>query len=133
MGMKPIWRDNSSMIETPLSQNLTREMERAGQSQHSLALAAGLKPDVIRDILRGKTRFPSGDKLAKISRVLNLTADQLLGYAPILTNAGTTQLEQRGQLVNDIAELTLLAFWRSLDDGERRFMLSLVRNGALAK
>lgn len=133
MGIALFQRDNSRVEETLLAQNLLREMDRSGQSRHSLALAAGLKPDVIRDILRGKTRFPSADKLAAISRVLNLTPDQLLGNDPIPSEAGATDLKQRGQLVNDPAELTLLAFWRGLDDAERRFMLNLLRNGALGK
>lgn len=49
------------------------------------------------------------------------------------SDAHATRPPKRGQFVEDDSELSLLAFWRTLNEEERRFMLGLLRNGALNK
>lgn len=63
---------------------------------------------------------------------LTIAADQ----AERATGTSHTQparAPQRGQFIDEDSELSLLAFWRGLNDEEKRFMLSLLRNGALGK
>lgn len=52
--------------------------ERGIKSQRALCLAAGLKPDFLRDIRSGRTKSPRADNLAKLGEFLGVSSDWLL-------------------------------------------------------
>lgn len=117
------------MKRTVLAENLAREMARAGYNEYSLALAAGLKADAIRDVMRGKTQQPNAARLDAIARVLNRTTGQLLGTEPLPDGTDAPGPDRPGQLIHDPAELTLIVLWRSLNREERHTMLADIIRG----
>jgi transcriptional regulator with XRE-family HTH domain len=50
-----------------------------GLTQHALAGHAGLRPETISRIERGKVDNPDTDTVAKLARALGVTIDELLG------------------------------------------------------
>lgn len=71
--------EESDESEPHLHRMLRAEMKRRGLNQHSLAAAAGLKPDAIRDIFRSKSSSPRMPTLRALADYLGLTFGQLLG------------------------------------------------------
>jgi len=65
--------------ETPLIQNLKRLMLRQGWRAAPLSLAAGLHASYVRDILRGRARHPSAERLERLARVLGVPLQALTG------------------------------------------------------
>lgn len=74
--------------ETTLQRRIRERMAERGAKPAPLAASAGLSSSFIRDILRGKTRSPQADNLAKLAAVLETTPAYLTGtdQAPELTN-----------------------------------------------
>lgn len=66
-------------LETPLVQNLKRLMLRQGWRAAPLSLAAGLHASYVRDILRGRARHPSAERLERLARVLGVPLQALTG------------------------------------------------------
>jgi transcriptional regulator with XRE-family HTH domain len=67
------------MSDSHLSTILKREMDRLGLNPHSLALAAGLGKDAVRDVLRGKSDSPRGKTIQALSAYLGIPVLELLG------------------------------------------------------
>lgn len=61
-----------------LSERVRERVESIGRSPRDLSIAAIGKPDLIRDILRGK-RMPTGPVMLKLAEVLETTTEYLLG------------------------------------------------------
>lgn len=85
--------------------------------QKRLALLAGVNPTYVRDILKGRSRNPEAEKLARVAAAL----DWQLADLPV----GITQA-QPGEFVRDPGELILLATWRKLPDQERDGVLEYI-------
>ncbi len=71
--------DKDASLETPLMQNLKRLMHRQGWRAAPLSLAAGLHASYVRDILRGRARHPSAERLERLARVLGVPLQDLTG------------------------------------------------------
>ena len=121
-------RDNSDMPEEqPLSQvalNVRRRMDAMGYNAHSLATAALLKVDAVRDLLRGKKKSLGAAQLNAVSRALKASPAQLLGHEPMTDAPEAASPEVAGQLIYEPAEIALIAFWRTLTPAERREALA---------
>lgn len=122
------------MTDSYLMENLELEMKRLGLNDHSLAIKAGLKKDVIRDVLRGKTKQPAADKILAIANVLGRTAPELIhtrlvdaavrSVSAHPSEQRATDVEERvavrnlaprvGDPINDIDEAALVGFFRRL-------------------
>lgn len=113
-------------MESAFIRNLVAEMERLGFNNSSLARAAGLGPDAIRDLRRGQAKQLSGEKLDAVARVLGRTPGQLLGTEP-MTDDGTVPPLTRlpPETVKDQAKLQLLRYWDELSRKERRLLLTI--------
>lgn len=61
------------------AERLEERAQEKGFNAYSLAKAACLTEDTVRDIIRGKVKDPGASKLAKIARVLGTTVEELLG------------------------------------------------------
>nr|WP_239427496.1 helix-turn-helix transcriptional regulator [Acetobacter ascendens] len=66
------------MTRSPVADELERRMALLGLSQKALARKAGVGDTYVRDILKGKSRNPGGEKLECIAAVLGCTARDLL-------------------------------------------------------
>ncbi|KDE20693.1 transcriptional regulator [Acetobacter aceti 1023] len=66
------------MTRSPVADELERRMAQLGLSQKALARKAGVGDTYVRDILKGKSRNPGGEKLECIAAVLGCTARDLL-------------------------------------------------------
>ncbi|GCD55183.1 LexA family transcriptional regulator [Acetobacter pasteurianus] len=66
------------MTRSPVADELERRMAHLGLSQKALARKAGVGDTYVRDILKGKSRNPGGEKLECIAAVLGCTARDLL-------------------------------------------------------
>lgn len=69
----------SSDMETSLQKRLKIRMDMLGLNAYQTARKAGLGDSFVRDILRGKTRNPSYENLAKLAVALETTTDWFLG------------------------------------------------------
>lgn len=117
------------MALTLLASNLARAMQRTGYNDHSLAAASGLKPDVIRDIMRGRSKQPSAARLDAIARVLGCTPGQLLGADPWPYNGSDMESQSTNRpcdLYHDLPELRLITLWRSLDGNKRQLVMTQI-------
>ena len=122
-------RDNSLMDTPDLATILKQEMKRAGFNDYSLAIASGLKEDVIRDIMRGKSKSPAAERVEAIARVLGRTSSQLLGLDPIPSEPKTSRSDEPGQYIKLPAEIALIALWRTLSGEEQRAILADIASG----
>lgn len=79
----PIVGPHNRDMGTDLQTNLRARMQELGMTEAApLAEEAGLKESFVRDILRGKSRMPKADNLAKLARALRTTPEALLGVEP---------------------------------------------------
>lgn len=113
-------------------------------SERAACNAAEVGADFIRDIRR-RGHDPAVGKLKKLASALGVP----LIWLASAVDANEAERErgahwsyltgepapgpQSGQFVDAPSELSLLAFWRSLDIPERDFMLNLLRNGSLGR
>lgn len=64
-----------------LSHKLERRLKELGLSARAASLKAGLGPDAIRNILRGKSANPKGRTLERLAQALDLPVTELLSPA----------------------------------------------------
>lgn len=67
-----------TMTRSPIADELERRMALLGLTQKALARNAGVGDTYVRDILKGKSRNPGGEKLERIAAILGCTARDLL-------------------------------------------------------
>lgn len=114
------------MVDTPLIRNLKAEMERLGFNENSLAIAAGLKKDAIRDIFRGKSASPRSDRLDAVASVLGRTVAELIGTVPMGEPGEPLLTRLPPETVKDQTQLQLLRLWVELGRREQRVILSVI-------
>lgn len=93
--------------ETTLQKRIRERMEERGVKAAPLAASAGLNTSFVRDILRGKTRSPQADNLAKLAAALDTTPAYLTGAEDLgeLTNRkpiSTRGIPYRGEVAAGI-------------------------------
>lgn len=64
-------------VDNDLKDRLKSALAKTDKSARAISLEATGKPDVVRDILRGKARNPSMETIAAIARVLQIPVSQL--------------------------------------------------------
>lgn len=141
MAARPVMRDISPMSEQTaggpdeptLAEILTSEMARLGYNDYSLAMAAGLKADVIRDIKRGKSKSPAAARVDAIARVLHRTPGQLLGKEPLPSLDEPQSEDTPGDGIDHPTELALITLWRILTREERKHLLVAMMVGLNSK
>lgn len=67
-----------TFMESSLQKRVKARMDELGLNAYQTAKKAGLGDSFVRDILRGKTRSPSSENLAKLARALETTSDWLI-------------------------------------------------------
>lgn len=65
-----------------LAENLAFLMVATGQSARGLSIAAGLDPDTVRNILRGKSKQPRHEVIARLSEALGVEPERLVSEWP---------------------------------------------------
>jgi transcriptional regulator with XRE-family HTH domain len=114
------------MSEPRLPAILKREMDKHAFNSHSLAATAGLKPDAVRNILRGKSVSPRGKTIQAIASALGVTVAYLLGEEPEMSAE-----KRRADPVPGPAERAeLLRLWDGLDPETRKMVIFMVRAAA---
>lgn len=89
--------------------SLAQRMREKGWSGRQLALRAGIKPSVVRDILNGKSKDPGISKIAALAEALDCNVDTLIsGAVP-----KTVGLDQ-GKLTSVIKALDVVPSSRDL-------------------
>ena len=86
-------------METSLQKRLRIRLDIMEMNALQAAKKAGLGESFVRDILRGKTRSPNADNLAKLAAALDTTPDWFLGSTdrvPAKAQAAVTGLEVVG-------------------------------------
>ena len=68
-----------SAMENSLQKRLKIRMDLMGMNALQTAKKAGLGDSFVRDILRGRTRSPNAENLAKLAAALDTTADWFIG------------------------------------------------------
>lgn len=63
-----------------IAERIRERMSALGLNPNSAATRADLKPSFIRDILRGKAKHPSAERLAKLAETLQCSVGYLLGH-----------------------------------------------------
>lgn len=89
-------------MSTSLQKRLKIRMDMMGFNPHKLAVKAELGESFVRDILRGKSKKPSAENLAKIAAALETTLDWFTG------EAGLSGEVDADAVSNDRIELTNL-------------------------
>jgi len=101
-----------------IGQILQAEMDKRGLNQHSLALEAGLKPDAVRDILRGRSQSPRGATIKKLAAYLGMSVGQLLGVDGVTTGDRGLSLPTGGGKTTSYAETIVRAVQPSREINE---------------
>lgn len=70
--------DISLMDRSSVARELERRMALLGLTQKALSRNAGVGDTYVRDILKGKSRNPGGEKLERVASILGCTARDLL-------------------------------------------------------
>jgi transcriptional regulator with XRE-family HTH domain len=65
-----------------LKQNIVYKTKQKGLSIRKLEIAAGLHKNFVSNFLHDKSRNPGIDSIIKISEVLNVSIDELIGNKP---------------------------------------------------
>jgi transcriptional regulator with XRE-family HTH domain len=112
------------MSEPRLSVILKREMERLGLNPHSLALAAGLHKDAVRNVMRGKSDSPRGKTIQAIASYLGVSVAYLLGQEPVDMPSKT---RRAGQVPGPEERAELLKLWDGLDAEARKMLIFVAR------
>lgn len=68
-----------NFMESSLPKRVRNRMDALGMNALQTAKTAGLGDSFVRDILRGKTRSPSAENLAKLADALQTTVEYLIG------------------------------------------------------
>lgn len=64
--------------DSPLAQRITKRMERLHLNNSQLGRLSGTSETFVRDILRGKSKNPGPEKLAKVAEALGTTLEWLV-------------------------------------------------------
>lgn len=97
-------------METSLQKRLKLRMDMMGMNPHSLAVKAGVGDDFVRDILRGKSRKPGAEKLAKIASALETTLDWFTSESDLMKEiAGANATNDPFELTNMVVKGTIQA------------------------
>jgi phage repressor protein C with HTH and peptisase S24 domain len=84
-------RDNSPMLNQGLIDRINERLAALGMKARTASLRAGLGPDAIRSIQRGKSQYPRTDTLAKLAPVLGTSLEYLsTGNGPQQVNGDQT-------------------------------------------
>jgi transcriptional regulator with XRE-family HTH domain len=119
------------MPDSQLSIILKREMDRLGLNPHSLALAAGLGKDAVRDVLRGKSDSPRGKTIHALSAYLGIPVSEMLGEEGAEMTPGLAE-PRLSRLTPGRAERDeLVRLWDHMDPEARKIALFMMR--AIAK
>lgn len=70
-------RDKSPVVNQGLIDRINQRLAAVGLRPRTASLRAGLGPDAIRSIQRGKSQYPRTDTLAKLAPVLKTTLEYL--------------------------------------------------------
>jgi transcriptional regulator with XRE-family HTH domain len=103
---------------TSLARAIEARMAAAGLTQKRLALLAGLNETYVRDILRGKSRNPKHEQLAKLAtalgcRVQDLTsspAEELLRSVEVIS-----ETDGDSETVYELDDVIFVRLWKMLD------------------
>ena len=100
---------------------LKSRMSAVGLNQRSLAVAAGLHEDRVRNILRGRSRNPRADTVDALAVVLGVPATWLLGQTDTagLPPPSVSAVESGGSMAT-IPELDVRAGGDTLADDRER-------------
>jgi transcriptional regulator with XRE-family HTH domain len=112
------------MPESHLIQILRREMKRRGLNQNSLALAAGLHKDAVRNIFRGRSVSPRGKTIQALAAYLGIPVATLLGEE---TEEMPTTQRLPGRRPGQAERAELLRLWDSLDPEARKMIIFMTR------
>ncbi|RSC37328.1 LexA family transcriptional regulator [Agrobacterium sp. FDAARGOS_525] len=116
-------------METSLQKRLRIRMDILGMNAYETANKAGLGPSFVRDILRGKSRNPTIEKLEKLAAALNTTVDWFLADATPQHSNGVEEIKIEGLLVRcDIQAGTWLDMSIIDDDPEHREIIPVARD-----
>lgn len=121
-------------METSLQKRLRIRMDILGINAYDAAKRAGLGESFVRDILRGKSRNPTVEKLEKLATALNTTVDWFLGDAaagaiPDAPTSTVAHAELNGLVVKgDIQAGTWLDMSIVDDDPEQREVIPVARD-----
>lgn len=100
---------------------LKARMSAIGLNQRSLAVAAGLHEDRVRNILRGRSRNPRADTVDALAVVLGVPATWLLGQTNTAKLPPTfASIGEFGRSMALIPELDARADWNTLADDRSR-------------
>jgi len=115
-------------METSLQKRLKFRMDFLGLNAYQTAKKAGLGDSFVRDILRGRTRSPSAENLAKLAAALDTTPDYFTLEAEPVEPPKAQPLPISGlAVVGDIQAGTWLD--RSLfDDGHEQEIIPVARD-----
>lgn len=72
VAVSPMRKD---VMETSLQKRLKAKLDETGINPHEAAKRAGLGDSFVRDILRGRSKNPTADKLEKLAKALGTTLD----------------------------------------------------------
>lgn len=78
-------------VDKVLTDRLKSLIKRSGKSAREVSIAATGKPDVVRDIIRGKVQSPRGKTLSELARVLGSNVGYLTGEARTPKRDGAMQ------------------------------------------
>ncbi|MFK0384965.1 LexA family protein [Agrobacterium sp. NPDC090273] len=121
-------------METSLQKRLKFRMDMLGMNAFETANKAGLGPSFVRDILRGKSRNPTVEKLEKLAAALNTTVDWFLGdpeagAVPDTLTSAVSRAEIEGIVVKgDIQAGTWLDMSIIDDDPDQKEMIPVARD-----
>ena len=121
-------KDKDASLETPLMQNLKRLMHRQGWRAAPLSLAAGLHASYVRDILRGRARHPSAERLERLARVLGVPLQDLTGGG---REDAAMALPPTPMLRQNEPQTLSEAMFGSRIDGDGNLLLSVPRESPL--
>lgn len=104
---------HSAAMESTLQKRVKARMDELKMNAFQTAKKAGLGDSFVRDILRGKTKSPSAENLAKLSAALDTTSDHLMGR-----RAGDSTLRRVSAKVEGVPVLGRVAAntWYTVDD-----------------
>lgn len=108
-------RSMESEPKTTLQKAVHARMDELGLNAYQAAKKAGLGDSFVRDILRGKTRSPSANNLAKLAAALDTTPAKLLGR-----DDTTSQVRQVSAPIEGVPILGRVAAntWYTVDDAD---------------
>ncbi|WP_438381502.1 helix-turn-helix transcriptional regulator [Asaia sp. BMEF1] len=132
--------DNSDITRDDLVAALDALCEEAGVSRRQLSIDAGMSDSAIKHIVRGSSRSPKADTLARLAAAASVPFTMFLGRHSLrakidFTNGpGQTIATAPVHFVNASAQVTQsaeetewLMAWRDMNDSQRRRALAVLK------